>query len=92
MNMLQQSKLMQQTDKVKSSKAQQQLTQLAVQQQQLVQQIQQIQIQQRQFLLACLAQPFMGVNQGKFVLNGTTVYGQQPRHVAQFDTTIHGCH
>ena len=64
MNMLQQSKLMQQTDKVKSSKAQQQLTQLAVQQQQLVQQIQQIQIQQRQFLLACLAQPFMGVNQG----------------------------
>jgi hypothetical protein len=30
----------------------------------------------------------MGVNQGKFVLNGTTVYGQQPRHVAQFDTTI----
>jgi hypothetical protein len=41
-------------DKVKSSKAQQQLTQLAVQQQQLVQQIQQIQIQQRQFLYAII--------------------------------------
>lgn len=64
MNMLQQSKLMQQPDKVKNSKSQQQLTQLAVQQQQLVQQIQQIQLQQRQFLLACLAQPFVGVSQG----------------------------
>lgn len=79
MNMLQQSKLMQQTDKVKNSKAQQHLTQLAVQQQQLVQQIQQIQIQQRQFLLACLAQPFMGINQGKFVFHDTTVHGRQPR-------------
>lgn len=50
------------SDKNKNSK--QQLQQLAVQQQQLVQQIQQIQLQQRQFLLACLVQPF-GVPQGK---------------------------
>lgn len=63
-NMLQQSKLMQQPEKVKNTKSQQELMQLAVQQQQLVQQIQQIQLQQRQFLLACLAQPFVGVTQG----------------------------
>lgn len=62
LNVIQQSQLMQGTsDKNKNSK--QQLQQLAVQQQQLVQQIQQIQLQQRQFLLACLVQPF-GVPQG----------------------------
>ncbi|XP_033745372.1 forkhead box protein P1-like isoform X2 [Pecten maximus] len=64
MNMLQQSQLMQQQqqpDKSKVGKGQ--LQQLALQQQQLVQQIQQIQIQQRQYLLACLVQPF-GVPQG----------------------------
>lgn len=63
MNILQQSQLMQQQpDKSKMGKSQ--LQQLAVQQQQLVQQIQQIQIQQRQYLLACLVQPF-GVPQGE---------------------------
>ncbi|XP_061178799.1 forkhead box protein P1-like isoform X2 [Saccostrea echinata] len=62
LNVIQQSQLMQSSsDKSKNNK--QQLQQLAVQQQQLVQQIQQIQIQQRQFLLACLVQPF-GAPQG----------------------------
>ncbi|XP_070193273.1 uncharacterized protein [Littorina saxatilis] len=68
MNILQQSQLLQTgssgSDKSKGSKAvQQQLQQLAVQQQQLVQQINQMQIQQRQYLLACVMQPF-GVPQG----------------------------
>lgn len=63
-NLLQQSKLLQQPEKLKNAKSQQQLTQLALQQQQLVQQIQQLQLQQRQFLLACLTQPLVGVNQG----------------------------
>ena len=65
LNVIQQSQLMQGTsDKNKNNK--QQLQQLAVQQQQLVQQIQQIQLQQRQFLLACLVQPF-GVPQGRLL-------------------------
>ncbi|XP_070184866.1 forkhead box protein P2-like isoform X2 [Littorina saxatilis] len=69
MNILQQSQLLQTgssgSDKSKGSKAvQQQLQQLAVQQQQLVQQINQMQIQQRQYLLACVMQPF-GVPQGE---------------------------
>lgn len=41
--------------------------------------------------LANLSQPFMGVDQGEFVLNGTTVHGQQPRHIAQYGATIHWC-
>ncbi|OWF45679.1 forkhead box protein P1-like isoform X2 [Mizuhopecten yessoensis] len=64
MNMLQQSQLMQQQQQPDKSKVgKSQLQHLALQQQQLVQQIQQIQIQQRQYLLACLVQPF-GVPQG----------------------------
>jgi hypothetical protein len=50
------------SEKNKNNK--QQLQHLVVQQQQLMQQIQQIQLQQRQFLLACLVQPF-GAPQGK---------------------------
>ncbi|XP_055998749.1 forkhead box protein P1-like isoform X2 [Ostrea edulis] len=62
LNVIQQSQLMQgSSDKSKNNK--QQLQHLVVQQQQLMQQIQQIQLQQRQFLLACLVQPF-GAPQG----------------------------
>lgn len=64
-NILRQSELLQQAASGLGEKGkggtkvmQQQLQQLAVQQQQLVQQIQQIQLQQRQYLLACLVQPF----------------------------------
>lgn len=68
LNVLQQSQLLQQQDKNKSSSGskqiQQTMQQLAVQQQGLVQQIQQIQLQQRQFLLACLAQQPFGAPQG----------------------------
>ena len=72
-NVLQQSQLLQagsasSGEKTKTSKAvQQQLHQLAGQQQQLLQQISQIQMQQRQYLLACLMQPF-GVPQGEPLL------------------------
>ncbi|KAL3851996.1 hypothetical protein ACJMK2_015685 [Sinanodonta woodiana] len=61
-NVLQQSQLMQQQQDKKSGNSKQ-LQQLALQQQQLIQNIQQIQLQQRQFLLASLVQPF-GAPQG----------------------------
>lgn len=57
LNLVQQSQLIQ-DKKTNGKHTQQQLQQLALQQQTIVSQIQQIQLQQRQLLLACLMQPF----------------------------------